>query len=288
MNKSNKLRIIMFFAAAFIVSCSSQPKKTGDVFTLRNHAEAGLDLGNKEAGRGNYESAYRTIRESKRTALLTDDSSLIVRCCLSLGNILLEIGSTDEAFAEWEQAIVEAQKSGKSELLAVSKVFYARGQLVSGRASAQSVLDEINKQQPLIKTDRLNIAFSWQAKGLALRSLGSYREAEEAVRQSLEIHEKDLYLENASFDWYTIASIRSVTGNIQGALEALDASITIDRRIENSWGLASSYRAMGDVYRKAGDNEKASEAYEKAIKIYEALGNLSEETETKKRIENVQ
>jgi tetratricopeptide (TPR) repeat protein len=288
MNKSNKLRIILLIAAVVIVSCSSQPKITGDVFTLRNHAEAGLELGNKEAGRGNYESAYRTIRESKRTALLTDNSSLIVRCCLSLGNVLLDMGRTVEAFAEWEQAIAEAQKFNDNELLAVSKVFNARGLLVSRRASAQSLLDEIESQQPNIKTDRLNVAFLWQVKGLALRELGRYREAEDAVKQSLEIHEKGLYLENASYDWYFIASIRSVNGKALEAIEALEASIAIDRRIENSWGLASSYRAMGDVYRNAGENQKAREAYARALRIFVALGSSSEEAETKKRIESVQ
>ena len=155
--------------------------------------------------------------------------------------------------------------------------------LVSGRASAQAVLEEINREQAFLKSDRLNTAFSWQAKSLALRALGSYSEAENALKHSLEIHEKDMYLENASYDWYTIASIRSVAGNTAGAISALQSSIAIDRRIENSWGLAASYRAMGDVYRKEGNSMQAQDAYARALRIYEAMGNTAEAAETKRR-----
>jgi len=287
MKKEINLRVIIITAVTavlLVTACSSSPKTNGEIFDLRNHAEAGLELGNREAGRGNYENALRIIQESKRNALLADDPALIIRSCLSLGNVYLDTGRTAAAFSEYDQAIAEAQSAGNAELLAVSRIFYARGNLVSGKASAQSVLDEINKQQADIKADRLNIAFSYQAKSMALRALGSYSEAEEALKQSLDIYEKDLYLENASYSWYSIASIRSVAGNAQGAVEALRSSIDIDRRIENSWGLASSYRAMGDVYKKMGNNAEAKEAYERAVRIYEAMGNTAEATETRKRI----
>ena len=282
--KKNIVPLVIIAIIMTSTSCSTQPKNKGDIFTLRNHAEAGLEQGNREAGRGNSETALRIITESKRNAILTDDTSLIIRCCLSRGNILFDMKRTEEAFSEWQMALDEAQRSNNSELLAVSNVFYARGMLLSGRDTAQNVLDEINRRQAFIKTDRLSMAFCWQVKGLAFRALGRYSDAENAFKQSLEIHEKNMYLENASFDWYNIASIRSVAENFDGALQALQSSIAIDRRIENSWGLAASYRAMGDIYRRKGDNQPAQEAYARAIRIYEALGNAEEAAETRRRM----
>ena len=278
-------KFIIICAVILIFSgCSSAPKNRGDINNLRRQAENLLEMGNRESGRGNYETALIMLGEAKRNAILSDDPSVIVRCTLSRANVLYSLSRIDEAFDEWEAAIAEAQKSANRELLSVTRIFLSRGNLVTQRASAQSVLDEVNREQSNIKTDKLYIAFSWQVKGLALRALGSYKEAEDAIKRSLEIHEKERYLENASYDWYTIASIRSLAGNTQGALQALESSIAIDRRIENSWGLAASWRAMGDVYRKAGSEQEALEAYYRARAIYEALGNSYETAEIDRKI----
>jgi len=288
MNKKIKtyVLILSIFIMLIFISCSSAPKNPGDDYSLRNQAEEGLKTSNKEAGRGNLERALTLLNGYKRQAILTDDPSLIIRICLSRGNVLFSLGRTNEAFEEWDYALGEAEKFKNIELLSVSRIFYARGNLNAGRVSAQSVLDEVNRESVNIKKDRLFIAFSWQVRGLALRSLGRYTEAETAIRRSLEIHEKDRYLENASYDWYIIASIRSLAGNTAGALQALETSIAIDRRIENSWGLAASWRAMGDVYRKAGRNNEALEAFTRARAIYAAIGNEHEVAEIDNRINN--
>jgi len=277
-------RASIYLILLVFVSCSTAPKNPGDIYNLRSQAEALLEAANKDAGRGNFENALLLLDECKRLGILADDISLIIRCRLSRGNVLLTLGKTNEAFADWEYAVAEAQKFGNAELLSVSRIYRARGNLVSGRVDAQSVLDEVNRESANIKSDKLYIAFSWHVKGLALRSLGSYRQAEDSFRRSLEIHEKDGYLENASYDWYTIASARSLAGDTSGALAALDASIALDRRIENSWGLAASWRAKGDVYRKASRNDEAQEAYRHALAIYLAMGNEYETAVTEQRL----
>jgi len=279
-----RVAVLPLFVLIICVSCSSASKKgAGDIDILRSQTESELEIANKEAGRGNYENALRILRECKRKAVLTDDSSLLIRISLSLGNVLLTIGSQDEAFAEWEAAAAEAQKTGNKELVSVCKVFQARGRLVSGRATAQSVLDEVKREEGNIKTSALYIALSWQVKGLALREMRSFKEAEDAVRRSLAIHEKEKYLENASYDWYLIASILSLSGDSKGAIAALESAIAIDRRIENSWGLAASWRALGDVYRKNGNAKEAADAYSRAKAIFTAMGNEHEAAEIDKR-----
>jgi tetratricopeptide (TPR) repeat protein len=276
------------FAFAFLISCSTSPKNPEDVDVLRLQGEQWLKSGNSLAGQGSFETALTILTETKRNAILTDDLSLIIRVCLSRGNVFFSLGRTNEAFEEWNQAVTEAQLLGDRELLAVSKIYLARGNLISGRSAPQTVLDEVVRESANIRTNRLFIAFSWQVRGLALRSMGSYSEAEEAFRRSLAIHERDKHLENASYDWFTIASIRSRSGNIQGALQALETSINIDRRIENSWGIAASYRAMGDVYQNDGRRQEAITAYNRARAIYAAMRNDHEVAETDKRINSRQ
>jgi len=270
--------VFIFLIILGLTSCSTAPKNNGDINVLRRSAEKGLDSANKEAGQGKFANAQNLLTEYKRMAVLADDPSLIIRICLSFGNVFLSLGRINEAYAEWDQAVAEAQKLGDKELLSVTKIFRARGNLLLERASAQSVLDEVNGEIANIKTNKLYIAYSWQTKGLAQRALGSYREAEDSIKKSLEIHEKEKSLENASFDWYTVASVRSMAGNASGALQALESAIKIDRRIENSFGLAANWRAVGDIYRKMGKNDDALEAYKRSRAIFEALGNRDEVT----------
>jgi len=283
MNKVISIFILLIIFG--LASCSTAPKNTGDINILRKSVEIGLESANKEVGQGNFTNAENFLIEYKRMAILTDDSSLITRVCLSYGNVLLSLGKTNEAYTEWDQAIAEAQKSGNKELLSVARIFKARGNLLSERAASQSVIDEVNREIVNIKNN-LYIAYSWQTKGLAQRASGSYAEAEASIKKSLEIHEKEKALENASYDWYTIASIRSLAGNTAGALQALDAAVTLDRRIENSFGLAASWRAIGDVYRKMGRNEDALEAYKRSRAIFKAMGRDNEVTDIDNRMRN--
>jgi len=284
--KKNSLHLLFVICYILFISCSSLPGDPGDIHILRSQAETWLESGNKEAGQGKFVNALAILTETKRYAVLADDSSLIIRSCLSRGNVLYSLGRSSEAFAEWEQAVAEAQRFGNAELLSVSKIYLARGNLISEKIPARNVLDEANRESGRIKKNKLFIAFSWQVKGLAHRALGSFRDAEAAFRRSLDIHLKEKNFENASYDWYTIASIRSLAGNTQGALQALEESIALDRRIENSWGLAASYRAMGDVCRKAGRNAEALTAFARARAIYAAMGNDHEASQIDIRIRN--
>lgn len=276
------LSIIMLM----MVSCSSMRRDPGDIVTIRMMTERELALGNREAGRGNFDLAHNVLRESKRRAILVDDISLMIRSGISLGNLLFTLGKTEQAFAEFDQAIALAQKHSKHELLSVSRIYKARAGLLSGRVSAQSVLDEVTREAANVR-DRLFLAFSWQVRGLALRELRSFNDAELAVRNSLIIHERERNLENAAFDWHLIASIRSLSGNTAGALAALEASIALDRRTENSWGLAANWRATGDVHRRAGNTADALEAYQRARAIFVAMRNENETAEIDRRIESL-
>jgi tetratricopeptide (TPR) repeat protein len=276
-----------FIAAAvllFTISCSTKPKNVTDDTSIRSQAEAALKLGITEADRNNYAAALQLLAECKRQAVLTDAPSLIIRSGLSLGNVLFALGREDEAFAEWEAAVSLADELADRDLLSVSKIHLLRGNLLSGRQSAQSVLEEARREAENIKSDNLYIAFSWNVRGLALREMRSFTEAEKAIQRSLDIHDKDKYILKAAYDWYLIANIRSLDGKTDDALEALKSAIAYDRRMENSWGLAADWRAMGDVYRKAGKTSEANKAYRRAKAIFRAIGDDEKAEEIDKRM----
>jgi tetratricopeptide (TPR) repeat protein len=278
----------LLLALLVISACSSPPKKTGDMYDLRKQAEAQLDLGNKQADRGSLETALILLGDAVRLAIAADDSGLRIRTRLSHSNVLFTLGRREEAAAGWNEALAEAERTGNAEWTAMCRVYIARGRLLSpdGKAAAESVRDEVRQALGLIKSDRFSVAFAWTVLGLAEKELGRYADAEAAVRRGLEIHEKELLFELAAYDWYTIASFRSLSGDYRGALQALEKAITFDRRTENSWGLASDWRALGDVCHKMGDPEASRAAYLRAAEIFRALGNEAAATQALSRLEN--
>jgi tetratricopeptide (TPR) repeat protein len=277
-------------------ACSTQPKNPSDIYTLRRQAESQLELADKQAGRGDYAAALVLLNEAMRMAVSADDPGLRIRAGLSRGNVFFSLGRPATAASDWENALAEAEQRGGKELVSVSRIHIARGRLFSGgelavlpeaagaqgrspasgesRADfARSIRDEVSREIGNIKSSPLYTAFAWIVIGLAEKDMGSYGAAESAVRRSLEIHEKTLSLEQAAYDWFLIASFRSLSGDYSGARRALDSAIAFDRRVENSYGLASDWRALGDIYKKEGNLPQSYAAYLRSAEIFRAMGN---------------
>jgi tetratricopeptide (TPR) repeat protein len=242
-------------------------------------------MANQETNRGNFETALALLDDVWRIAAAADDLSLRVRARLSRGNIFFSQGRREEAGAEWAAALAEAEgrgiggnDGGGRELAAVCRIYAARGRLLgavrdgSGAQSAPQVKAQVEQDLGLIKDDKLSVALGWTVVGLAEKENRRFAEAEGAVRKALAIHEKDNYLEYAAYDWYLIASIRSVAGRYGEAAAALEEALALDRRAENSWGLAMDWRALGEVYRKQGRSAEAEAAAARSGEILQAIG----------------
>jgi tetratricopeptide (TPR) repeat protein len=254
-----------------LAACSSQPKNTGDVFDMRMDAETQLEQGNAEADRGNYAAALGFFNQANKLAVAADASSIMIRSGLSGGNALFALGNHEEAFEAWNKALQEAEFVWNSELLAVSRIHIARGKLLTGDKS-QSIRDDVYRDLSGIKSQNYT-AFAWTVAGLAEKEMRNFAAAENAVMKALAIHEKESSLELAAYDWFLIASFRSLSGDSNGALRALENALKYDRRTENSWGLANDWQAIGDVRKKAGNSEAARAAYLRAAAIFRAIGN---------------
>ena len=275
--------LLLFFIV--MVSCSSAPKKPAAVYTDRNMAVNQLDLANRMANQGRYEDALMILGDARRLAVSVDDPPLLIRTSIAYGNLLFSLGSHSEAFGHWESALVEAESSGERDLAALAHIYAARGRLMlignfaSGN-EAEEIRNQVNGFISSIRSDILAQAAGYLVLGMAEKELGRYAEAERAVRRALDIHEKNLYLEEAAYDWFFIASIFSVAGRYDDALAALQTAIDFDRRAENGFGLASSWQAMGEVYQKksaaavnaGSDRINAVRAFLRAAEIYRAIG----------------
>ena len=273
------LLLVMFFSG-----CSSAPKRAAEIFTDRDTAQSQLNLANKTANRGRYNEALAILEEARRLAVSADDPSLRIKTSISRGNLMLSLGHEAQAFAEWENAAAEGDASAETALAALARICAIRAKLLlmangqtgaaasEGEGQAEQLKIQLGEEMLAVRADDFSTASGYVTLGLAEKQLGRWAEAESAVRRALDVHEKNRSLEDAAYDWFLIASIRSVAGNLDSALEALRTAISFDRRAENSFGLASSWQAMGDVYQKAGRNEESKTAWRRASEIYHAMG----------------
>ena len=242
---------------------------------MRNMTETQLELANRAADQGRYAEALDLLQEARRLSVSADDPKLLIRTRLSRGNILFYMGRAGEAEELWTAALDEALAAGDEELAAVSRVYMARSRLLGGVSDAGTVRTQVQDELSKMKSP-LHTALAWTVAGLAEKELGRWNDGENAVKNALNIHQKHNYLEQAAYDWYLIASIRSVAGDYPGALAALDESLAFDRRAENTYGLGMDWLARGEVQRKAGNTAEAAAAYRRSGDIFRSL-NLEKE-----------
>ena len=288
MNK-HILRIMLsgtlFLTLLFTFSaCSSPPKRADEIFVDRNTAVSQLNLANHNVNRGRYEDALIILEDAWRLVLGTDDPALRIQTITSRGSIYFYLGRHKEAFSAWESAAAEGDASGLPALAALARIYSLRAKVVNIANSGlkgeeldtevSELLGLIHAEMPIVRNDTLATAAGLVTLGLAEKQLRRWTEAENYVRSALATHQKDRYLEDAAYDWFLIASIRSRAENYDSALEALRLAISFDRRAENGFGLASSWQAMGDIHTKAGNREDALAAYRRSADIYRAIGLL--------------
>jgi tetratricopeptide (TPR) repeat protein len=277
----------LFIFLAFFSGCSSAPKKATEIFTDRNTAIKQLELANLTANRGRYEDALVILEGARKLALSTDDPSLRLNTSISRGNFLFALDRREEAFAEWKSASDEGDASGQPVLAALARIYLIRASVLldteEGAANVGELKDQLSREMAAVRSDANATAVGNITLGLAEKQIGRWEEAESAVRKALSYHEKELFLEETAYDWFLIASIRSMAGNYDASLEALDMAIGFDRRAENGFGLASDWQAVGDVLLKAGRNAESAAAWRRAAEIYRAIGlnSLAEKLEEK-------
>ena len=278
-----------------VFSCSSAPKKATEIYTIRNTATNQLNLANETAGHGRYEEALVIVDGARQLAVTADDPPLRIKTSISRGNILFSLGRESQAFQELESAATEADAVGDRLLAAQARIYIIRASIMQltsenstdnggGNAAASKIeeyKESLTGEMTSVRSDQNATAEAYVTLGMVEKGLGNWAEAESALRRALDVHVKNLTLEAAAYDWFIIASVRSMAGDYDSALEALRTAISYDRRAENGFGLASSWQATGDVLEKAGRAEEARAAWRRAAEIYRAISmkDLAEKLE---------
>jgi len=276
-------------------SCSTAPRRPPEVFTNRNASMGQLDLANKSVAQGDFHNAHIFLDEAWRLAVSTDDPESRVKVQLARGNAWFNQGQHDKANKIWTEALHDAQFVENRQLMSLSRLYLAQGTLPEGsreelepeerQARAQAAKSVALAELAVLRNNPRHLAFVRRVIGLAEKELGNWQEAESALRDAANIHEKNRYLEDAAYDWYLIASVRSRAGSFTPALQALHRALLFDRRAENTNGLGMNWLAIGQVYERMDELQKAKDAYTRALEIFES-GFLTVNAEEAKTLKN--
>jgi tetratricopeptide (TPR) repeat protein len=272
------LKISLLIAVFVFVSCSSAPEKPAEITTLREMGKTQLDLAGREIDRGNYDNAMFYLDDAWNYAVRSDDPSLRIKVRLTRGNAFFYQGNEAAASEDWQAALSEAEDEKTEELAAAAKIHIERGRLlkaIKDKSLSAIEIEEIKSiivsEMEQIKTERLYIALAWTVLGLSEKEEHAWDNAEKSFLNALEIHEEGMYLEQAAYDWYLIASVRSLSNQYESAVDALMMAVSFDRRAENSYGLSSDWNALAGVYSKMGDSEKSEAANNRSEEIINSI-----------------
>ncbi|MDR3146459.1 MAG: hypothetical protein LBU21_09285, partial [Treponema sp.] len=205
------LAVVLLYAG-LAAACSTAPKRPAEILLLRNQAETQLALVNRAAEQGNYSRALEYMQEARRLAVVSDNPGLRIRTELARGNILFFLDRQDEAAETWQGALAEAEEGGEAELAALCRIYQARARLFTAAEAPETIRSRVSGELEAVKAKPLSLALGWTVIGLADKEARRWADAENALKRALEIHEKGRYLEQAAYDWYLIASVRSVAG----------------------------------------------------------------------------
>lgn len=288
---------ILSFSA---VSCSSAPKRPMAYTDISNRAYDNYEKANAAITRGDYLKASKYLNEAYTQALSIDKNDLL--CKIFLSSVSYRIQFPD-AFGEDEEGnkkdylelpsdvekLIENARTAASltqeEKLyqSITNVFECRAKLFKGQfqggrfvnVEIQGILDEEIKalaKQPYY------LAFLYRTKGECHNYAKDYVKAAQNFEKAAEIHTKDRYLYEISYDWYLAAQCQSKAGNKDLALKAIKQALKYDRDAENSAGIAQDYMAAAIILMKgsATKEEKKNALFsaEKARSIYEAAGYM--------------
>ena len=275
---------VFFLSVLLIAGCSSVPKRPPEVFSIQSMTDTLIGLATKEADQANYAEALVILTEAWRLAVTTDRPALRIRVNLARASTLYSLGRIEEAESIWRRSEIEADFTGEPLLGSATRIFRARSLLLAGRADPEETLALVLEEQGKLKQDKLLYAMSWTVKGMAEKELGRYADAEKSIMNALSIHVKDNYLEQAGYDWYLIASVRSVAEDYKGAMDALSHAINYDRRAENTFGLAMDWAARGDVYLKMENARGANRSWNRSAEIFRAMDKEAMAREVESRV----
>lgn len=263
------------FALAAAISCSTAPKKSDSVITMKTQAAQDATYGESYYRQGRYELALQFLTLSLSEYTSVDDAEGIIATYNSIGKTYMATGSLDMA----EDILLKARERAREAsqpLLFDSSINL--GELYLAKADAQQALSIFEEALAMPEKARTQAqtAVLYHDMGTAQKNLGDATKALAYYAQSLEINLAQKLAAEAASDYYMIASVHSLAGRFDDAAKNAGLALAFDKQIENSPGIAKDLFALGLIAAKRGDTAAAYDYFQRSYLVYTTLGFKSE------------
>ena len=119
----------------------------------------------------------------------------------------------------------------------------------------------------ILNEDDIQLAISYNGQASIAKKEGRYSDALELYRQSLEIREKNIWIEKVVIEYNNMSRMHKILEEYDKAIEYLEKSLNIRKQIygEEHESTAKAYNVLGSLYQdisKDQDNEYFKKSYE--------------------------
>jgi len=249
-----------FASFYFLASCSSLPQSAAAVVTevtvTRTQASDSLKAGDEALRKHQWSQAENFYRLALLSYEAVDD--LAGQCTVldALGFLYLSVNELDAAGANWEQEAVLAAVAGDSKLTARALSNRGRYALATGKLTeAVAFFDQALAGRTSL--DGAVVAVMLQAKAQALRAQDKLSEALTLLDEAAALNEKAKAWQEQASNLYLAASLQSKSGQTADALSRLAKALALDKRSENSDGIAADLLALATIHARGTAEEKA-------------------------------
>ena len=262
-------KILILGAALLLTACSSAPKRSMQVSTIYSTAYEMIESANACILSGDYDKAGFFLSAAENQAMSIDNYDLLTDASLARCSLSLSVNPPDietaERYVGFAQGFVKNCVNPKKQqaLVALNEVRIetAKGNLdENANVNISALLNKLEENKKDVKGD-------------------PYYEAQFTLAKSYTAAAKEFtdnrYLSEIGISWYKAAQARSLAGNKDDAIKAMEQAIFYDRAAENSLALGTDYYAVGLILAKGsptpGEKERAVEAFTHSAEIFTAI-----------------
>jgi tetratricopeptide (TPR) repeat protein len=258
-------------AVAILVSCSSAPKRSDTVITVKTQADQGAVSGASYYRQGRYELALQFFTQALSQYASVDDGEGIVRSYNAVGKCYIALGELDQAEDVFLRARDRAHGESPSlqfdSAINLGELYLAKGDAPAARKALQDA-----DAMPFPGRSPAQAAQLAHDRGTAEKNLGASAKALEYFGLSLKTNLASRYFAEAAADYYMIASVYSRDGRYDEALKNASLALSYDKQVESSPGIAKDLYALALITAKKGDPASAYDYFQRSYLVSTSIG----------------
>jgi tetratricopeptide (TPR) repeat protein len=277
-------KILILGAALLLTACSSAPKRSMQVSTIYSTAYEMIESANACILSGDYDKAGFFLSAAENQAMSIDNYDLLTDASLARCSLSLSVNPPDietaERYVGFAQGFVKNCINPKKQqaLVALNEVRIetAKGNLdENANVNISALLNKLEENKKDVKGDPYYEAQFTLAQGDVYKLKKDYVQADKSYTAAAKEFTDNRYLSEIGISWYKAAQARSLAGNKDSAIQAMEQAIFYDRAAENSLALGTDYYAVGLILVKgsptSGEKERAVEAFTHSAEIFTAI-----------------